>query len=99
MRDRLRQGKLPLRHRIDAFCALIGIWGGSILRYFDSAEQSGLADYSDILDVLELAELSDLLALPLLAIGVAGSGRVFYAAWRSLPANSRLARSGLLPRR
>ncbi|HEU4660567.1 MAG TPA: hypothetical protein VFS63_07895 [Pseudolabrys sp.] len=95
-----RPGKwLSLRDRIDAFCALIGIWGGSILKYVDNAEHNGLADYSDILDILEIAELSDVLALPLLAAGVAGSGRVFYAAWRSLPANSRLARSGLLPRR
>ncbi|HET7849887.1 MAG TPA: hypothetical protein VFL51_12580 [Pseudolabrys sp.] len=99
MTNRRAQARPSLRDRIDVFCALIGIWGGSILKYFDDAEQSGLADYSDILEILEFVELSDLLALPLLAAGVAGSGRVFYTAWRSLPANSRLARSGLLPRR
>ncbi len=78
---------------------MIGIWGGSILKYVDDAEQSSLADYSDLIELLEIAELSEALALPLLAIGVAGSGRVFWSAWRSLPENSRLARSGLLPRR
>jgi len=88
-----------LRDRIDALCALVGVWGGAILKYFDDAERGGLADYSGIIGILEIAELSEALALPLLMIGIAGSGRVFWTTWRSLPARRRLARSGLLPRR
>lgn len=80
-------------------CALVGVWGSAILKYFDDAEHSGLADYSEIIEVLEIAEIAEALALPLLMIGLAGSGRVFWTTWRSLPSQSRLARSGLLPRR
>lgn len=86
---------MPLRHRIDAFCALIGIWGSAILKYFDDAEHSGMANYSELIEILEIAELSEALALPLLAIGLAGSGRVFWTTYRSLPAR----RPALLPRR
>jgi hypothetical protein len=79
---------MSLRDRIDAFCAMIGIWGASILKYFDDVEADGIGDYSAILEALEIAELSEALALPLLVVGVAGSGRVLWTAWRSV-ANRR----------
>ncbi len=88
---------MSLRDRIDAFCALIGIWSASILKYFDDVEASGMADYSELLELLEIAELSEVLAGPLLAIGLAGSGRVFWTAYRSTPA--RRSRRGQSPRR
>ena len=91
-------GRGSLRDQFDAFCALIGLWGAAILKYFDDAERSGLADYSELLEFLEIAEISEVLALPLLALGITGYSRVFYTAWRSLPAR-RAARPQLLPRR
>lgn len=96
---RAPQLPLSLKDRIAAICALIGIWGSAILKYFDDAERSGLADYSDLIEILEIAELSEVLALPLLALGMAGTGRVFWTVYHSMPGRSRLARSGILPRR
>ncbi len=83
---------MTLRDRIDAFCALIGIWSASIFKYFDDVEASGLADYSELLELLEIAELSEVLAGPLLAIGLAGSGRVFWTAYRNTPARRHINR-------
>jgi hypothetical protein len=83
---------MSLRDRIDAFCALIGIWAAAILKYFDDLEASGLAEYSDLLELLEIAEMSEVLAGPLLAIGLAGTSRVFCTAYHNTPARRAIAR-------
>jgi hypothetical protein len=80
---------MSLRDRIDAFCAVIGIWGASILKYFDDMDididgVDGVFDLSDLFELFEFAELSEVLALPLLALGIAGSGRVLWTAYRSI---------------
>jgi hypothetical protein len=80
----VEEGEMSLRDRIDVFCAMIGIWGASILKYFDDIEASGMADFSGLLEVLEVAELSEALAWPLLALGVTGSGRVLWTTCRSI---------------
>jgi hypothetical protein len=75
---------MPLRDRIDVFCAMLGMWGGPILDYFEDAEAAGLADYSEWLEFLEAGDPSEVLAAPLLALGLFGSGRLLWAAGRKV---------------
>lgn len=88
---------MRLRDRIDAICALVGLWGSAILKYYDDLEARGLAGYGELLEALEIAEMSELLGWPLLTIGATGWGRIIWTSWRAMP--ERRARPRLLPRR
>jgi hypothetical protein len=74
----------------DSASALIGIWGSAILHLID--------DFG-----IELAEqfeiMSDAIAIPLLLIGVYGSGRVLVSAYRTSNNPQWRARHGILRRK
>ncbi|HZS65178.1 MAG TPA: hypothetical protein VFA53_11890 [Xanthobacteraceae bacterium] len=82
---------MRLKERFDVFCAMLGMWAYPILDYFEDVEEAGLADFSELMELLEAGEFPEVLAAPLLLLGVAGSGRLLWSSYRSLPRRRRHA--------
>jgi hypothetical protein len=74
----------------DSASAMIGIWGSAILHVID---ELGI----ELAEQLEV--MSDAIAIPLLLIGVYGSGRVLASAYRTSNNPRWRARHGLLRRK
>ena len=74
----------------DSASAMIGIWGSAILHVID---ELGI----ELAEQLEI--MSDAIAIPLLLIGVYGSGRVLVSAYRTSNNPQWRARHGILRRK
>lgn len=70
----------------DSASAMVGIWGSAIIHLIDELG-------------IELAEQSEAIAIPLLLVGIFGSGRVLASAYRTSNNPQWRARHGLLRRR